>query len=121
MTKLIRMAALAGALALTACAGAPPWSKQDHAGITTLELGENGCLPDTFFRSGKETEGVAARVTCHPDGTVTAEVSASGVKAFNGQGFRAEVEKLSVEMQAEVAPDFLDALVEVAKKHAGLL
>ena len=41
-------------------------------------------------------------------------------RAFDGQGFRAEVEKLSVEKQAELAPDFLDAIVELAKRAAGL-
>jgi hypothetical protein len=115
----MRLLALALFFVLFGCAGAVPWSKQDYAGITRVEIAGSDCLPDTHYTSGKEAEGLKASVSCE-DGKVVATIEASGVRAFDGQAFRAEVEKLSAEMQANIAPSVVDAIVSAALKAAGL-
>ena len=107
---------LAGTL-ISACETTAPWSEQDWAGITTIEVEGNGIVPNTLYKSGKEASGFKVAFHGSPDGMIDVELEASDVKAFDGQALRAEVSKALAEAQIEIAPgdrQILECVVAVA-------
>ena len=110
---------LAGALA-AGCETTAPWSEQDWAGITTIEVEGNGLVPQTFYKSGKEAAGI--KLAFHSDGAgaIDVELEASDVKAFDGIALRAEVSKALAAAQVEIAPGLLDAIVDAVKLFMGV-
>ncbi len=110
---------LAGTL-LSACETTAPWSEQDWAGITTIEVSGNGIVPDTLYKSGKESGGFKVVYHGSPDGTIDVELEARDVRAFDGQALRAEVSKALAEAQIEIAPDALTAIIDGVKLFMGV-
>ncbi len=109
---------LAGALA--ACETTAPWSEQDWAGITTIEVAGHGVVPDTLYKSGKEAGSFTVTFHGSPDGTIDVELTANDVKAFTGQDIRAGVSKALAEAQVEIAPDALSAVIDAVKLFLGV-
>ncbi|MDG2286883.1 MAG: hypothetical protein P8N43_15360 [Alphaproteobacteria bacterium] len=105
---------LGAGLTLSACAGAVPWNPQGYAGINMLEAefqDPEGVAGPTSLKvvGGKEQESIYFKTTL-PDGT-TAEYSAVGVKAFDGQNLRAALEGAVSDDVKAISPDIVNNIL----------
>jgi hypothetical protein len=132
LTATIAMTALLGLLA-GGCTGYPitddtgrAGNYQTAAGLNVVEFDEFECQPDlglcgpTSFRmiGGKEQEGVSVTMYA-ANGQKVLEYTAEGVRAFEGQQFRAEVEKVLAEQYGDVAGSAVDGIVSAARAAIG--
>lgn len=91
-------------LALSAC-GAVPWNKQNYAGIeewrVRYSLAEDGNyqVKDVHYINGKEANGSEVHLALG-DGSIL-KFTGDGVKAFEGQKIRGEVEQVVAEKLGE--------------------
>lgn len=107
--------AVGAVVLLSGCAGAVPWNPQGYAGINKLdaEFDESGKPKRIVVIGGKEQEAVNFEAEL-PDGT-KAKYSASGVKAFDGQKARAELEAAISEDAKEAMPGIVDSIMDVIR------
>ncbi len=133
MRKIFAVAAFA-LLALNACSFTGPagevvdetygYGPPNYAGINQAWVDFNGDgKPDAIFTGGKEQGSIKISGQLPSGQPFTYE--ATEVKAFNGQAFRAEVEKIVAEANATtvqaITPELADvvtAIVEAAVKVA---
>ena len=111
MKKILLPIILVPWLLLAGCGNTPWENPQQFSGLNHLhiEYYDTGSPRSVEVWGGKEQEAVSVEVT-KADGT-SAKYSASGVKAFEGQSFRAEVEKLVAEELGEVVPSLVDGFI----------
>lgn len=127
------LATIAAAAVLSGCAGYPisddtgrAGNYQTGAGLNVVEWDKLECQPElglcgpTAFRmiGGKEQQSVRVAMYAS-DGTKVLEYEAEGIKAFEGQAFRAEVEKVLAEQYGDVSKAAVDAVVNLAGKAVG--
>jgi citrate lyase gamma subunit len=138
MRYLTPTIALIALLGLAACAGPARVSDladdanqrardyQLGAGLNVVEFEElecseaTGLCGPTNFRmiGGKEQEAISIRMV-HPEtGNTVLEYTASGVKAFDGQRIRAEVEQALAEADVEVADSVVTGIVDIVRRAA---
>ncbi len=134
MRTFLTALALVAGVSLSACSFTGPTGQQvdeiygygppNYAGINQAWVDFNGDgKPDAIFTGGKEQGSI--KISGHlPDGQPF-NYEATDVRAFDGQGFRAELEKIIAQQNAEtvqaITPeiaDFLDAAVQAATKIA---
>jgi hypothetical protein len=131
LTSAIALAALLGVTA--GCTGYPisddtgrAGNYQTAAGLNVVEFDELECQPDlglcgpTKFRmiGGKEQENVSVTMYTAA-GDKVFEYTAEGVEAFQGQKFRAEVEKVLAEQYGDVAGTAVEGIVSAARAAVG--
>lgn len=107
-------AAVCAAVLLAGC-GAIPGNPQGYSGINKLDaqFDENGAPKRIVVIGGKEQEEVTFSATL-PGGT-KAEYTARGVKAFDGQKARADLEAAISEDAKEAMPGIVDSVMSVIK------
>jgi hypothetical protein len=98
------------------------------AGLNVVEFEElecseaTGLCGPTQFRmiGGKEQESITVRMV-HPEtGNTVLEYTAGGVKAFDGQALRADVEKALAEADVQTTEAVVTSIVNAAKAAAGV-
>lgn len=116
MKRLFAAVALVAAFFVTACAGnLPGVSQQGKAGVTDWEVSfneETGQVEHARIIDGKEKADVAFKVDLKAG---TATYSAKEVKAFDGQAFRAELEKVLAQEYGGAAPGVIDSIIKLIK------
>ena len=102
--------------AVSGCAGALPWNKQNYAGINEVhfkwcENDKTGefMACDVMIIDAKENGTIDFKFSM-PDGTIL-NFAADDVKAFEGQAIRAGVEQAIVEQFGNVAPEIIDKIM----------
>lgn len=120
----------ASILTLTACAGYPMDDQHGRAGNYQAAAGLNVveydnlvcneeaglCGPENLrLIGGKEQDSISIAMW-NSSGDKVFEYKAEKVEAFDGQGFRAEVEKALTEQYGDVAKSAVDSIVNAAMK-----
>ena len=109
--------------ALTGCAGALPWNKQQYAGLTEWTVRHDvECLKAVGEKDylcfeldvidGKEKQDVTITLERLPTGVLRVSYSATAVKAFVGQALRAEVEKMVAIEIGKAVPLITEAITK---------
>ena len=112
--------ALAGLL-FAGCTQLPGINKQGHAGITDVKIeftmvDGKPVLTGARWVDGKEKQNVALRANVEKG---TFSYTATNVEAFEGQAFRAEVEKVLAENQGKAVETVAPLLMNVLKSYLG--
>ncbi len=101
-------------IVLSGCAGAVPWNKQNYAGIEEWSVDYNdGAIERVHYINGKEASGSQIKIHLS-DGTIL-NFYGNDIKAFEGQGMRAAVEKALAEQLGEVAPGVIESVLKAIK------
>ena len=114
MKKVI---ALGLCLSLGAC-GALGMNKQQYAGITSWEVSGNKTTEGTWqvtnvrYINGKEADTSNIAISLN-NGETILNFDGAGIKAFDGQALRSEVDKVISEQLGQNIPGLADAIVKV--------
>ncbi len=108
-----------GLLSLSAC-GSLGMNKQQYAGITHWQVSGNQTVEGTWqvtdvsYTNGKEEDESEIAISLNGGETIL-NFSGAGIKAFDGQALRAEVDKVVMETIGETVPGLTEAIIEAIK------
>lgn len=111
--------ACAALLFLTAC-GAVGANKQQYAGITHWQVTGNQTAEGTWqvtdvrYTNGKEEDSSEIAISLNGGDTIL-NFSGAGIKAFDGQALRAEVDRVVMEQIGQAAPGLSKAIIDALK------
>ena len=112
------MLAIVLAVTVTACAGALPWNDQNDAGMEKWSVQyKDGVIDKVSYINGKELGASDIKIEL-ADGTIL-NFSGNDITAFQGQEFRADVEKAITEQLGTVAPGVIDAIIKAISGGVG--
>ncbi len=113
-TIFIAIAAMA-IIAISGCAGAVPWNKQNYAGIEEWSVeyvvakGESG-IERVHYINAKEAASSEIKIAL-ADGTIL-NFAGDGITAFQGQAIRADVEKAVAAELGDISPEIINSIID---------